>query len=61
MNNPITGDTENIEHLFELDRDRFRFVGYDVTDYLHVGRELNYALHLPNPPRIIIRVYRYRP
>jgi dTDP-glucose 4,6-dehydratase len=49
MDNLITGDTENIEHLFELGQDRFRFVEYDVTDYLHVGGELDYVLHFASP------------
>ncbi|MBB4091157.1 UDP-glucuronic acid decarboxylase family protein [Salinibacter ruber] len=49
MDNLITGDTENIEHLFELGQDRFRFVEYGVTDYLHVGGELDYVLHFASP------------
>ncbi|MCS3749287.1 dTDP-glucose 4,6-dehydratase [Salinibacter ruber] len=49
MDNLITGDTENIEHLFELGQDRFRFVEYDVTDYLHVNGELDYVLHFASP------------
>jgi dTDP-glucose 4,6-dehydratase len=49
MDNLITGDTENIAHLFELGQDRFRFVEYDVTDYLHVNGELDYVLHFASP------------
>ena len=49
MDNLITGDTDNIEHLFELGQDRFRFVEYDVTDYLHVNGELDYVLHFASP------------
>lgn len=49
MDNLITGDTENIEPLFELGQDRFRFVEYDVTDYLHVNGELDYVLHFASP------------
>jgi len=49
MDNLITGDTENIEHLFELGEDRFRFVEYDVTDYLHVSGDLDYVLHFASP------------
>ena len=49
MDNLITGDTENIEHLFELGQDRFRFVEYDVTDYLHVNGDLDYVLHFASP------------
>jgi dTDP-glucose 4,6-dehydratase len=55
MDNLITGDTENIEHLFELgqgisdSQERFRFVKYDVTDYLHVNGDLDYVLHFASP------------
>jgi len=49
MDNLITGDTDNIEHLFELGQDRFRFVEYDVTDYLHVKGDLDYVLHFASP------------
>lgn len=49
MDNLITGDTENIEHLFELGQERFRFVKYDVTDYLHVNGALDYVLHFASP------------
>jgi UDP-glucuronate decarboxylase len=49
MDNLITGDTENIEHLFELGQEKFRFVEYDVTDYLHVNGELDYVLHFASP------------
>jgi dTDP-glucose 4,6-dehydratase len=49
MDNLVTGSTENIEHLFELGQDRFRFVEYDVTDYIHVNGELDYVLHFASP------------
>ena len=49
MDNLVTGDTENIEHLFELGQDRFRFVEYDVTDYIHVNGDLDYVLHFASP------------
>jgi len=55
MDNLITGDTENIEHLFELgqgisdSQERFRFVKYDVTDYIHVNGDLDYVLHFASP------------
>jgi dTDP-glucose 4,6-dehydratase len=49
MDNLVTGDTENIEHLFELGQDRFRFVEYDVTDYIHVNGKLDYVLHFASP------------
>jgi Nucleoside-diphosphate-sugar epimerases len=49
MDNLVTGSTENIEHLFELGQDRFRFVEYDVTDYIHVNGDLDYVLHFASP------------
>lgn len=49
MDNLVTGNTENIEHLFELRQDQFRFVEYDVTDYIHVSGELDYVLHFASP------------
>ena len=49
MDNLVTGDTENIEHLFDLGQDRFQFVKYDVTDYLHVNGDLDYVLHFASP------------
>jgi dTDP-glucose 4,6-dehydratase len=49
MDNLVTGNTENIEHLFELGQDRFRFVKYDVTDYIHVNGDLDYVLHFASP------------
>ncbi|MFB6247614.1 MAG: UDP-glucuronic acid decarboxylase family protein [Salinibacter sp.] len=49
MDNLVTGDTENIEHLFELGQERFRFVEYDVTDYIHVNGDLDYVLHFASP------------
>jgi dTDP-glucose 4,6-dehydratase len=49
MDNLVTGNTENIEHLFELGQERFRFVKYDVTDYIHVNGDLDYVLHFASP------------
>jgi len=49
MDNLITGSTENIEHLFELGQEQFRFVEYDVTDYIHVNGDLDYVLHFASP------------
>lgn len=49
MDNLVTGNTENIEHLFDLGKERFQFVKYDVTDYIHVSGELDYVLHFASP------------
>jgi dTDP-glucose 4,6-dehydratase len=49
MDNLITGDTKNVEHLFEHGQERFRFIKYDVTDYIHVDGPLDYVLHFASP------------
>ncbi len=49
MDNLVTGNSENIEHLFERGQDQFRFVEYDVTDYIHVNGDLDYVLHFASP------------
>ncbi len=47
MDNLITGRVENIAHLMEIDR--FRFVKYNVCDYLHVDGSLDAVLHFASP------------
>lgn len=47
MDNLITGQMENIEHL--LGNERFEFVHYDVTHFVHVPGELHYILHFASP------------
>ncbi len=47
MDNLITGDLKNIEHLFKLDR--FEFYHYDVTKFVHVPGKLDYILHFASP------------
>ncbi len=47
IDNLATGDADNIAHL--LGRDGFRFVKYDVTDYLHVSGEVDHILHFASP------------
>ncbi len=49
LDNLITGNADNIAHLIELGQERFRFVKYDVTDYLHVNGPLDYILHFASP------------
>jgi dTDP-glucose 4,6-dehydratase len=47
MDNLITGDLANVEHLF---RDsRFHFEQRDVTEYVHVAGELHRVLHFASP------------
>jgi dTDP-glucose 4,6-dehydratase len=47
MDNLITGDLKNIEHLFK--RANFQFYNYDVTKFVHVPGELDYILHFASP------------
>jgi dTDP-glucose 4,6-dehydratase len=47
MDNLITGDLKNIEHLFKLPN--FEFHHHDVTTFVHVPGELDYILHFASP------------
>jgi dTDP-glucose 4,6-dehydratase len=47
MDNLITGDMKNIEHLFPLSN--FQFYHQDVSRYVHVPGELHYILHFASP------------
>jgi len=47
MDNLITGDLANIEHLFKLEQ--FEFYHHDVTRFIHVSGELHYILHFASP------------
>jgi dTDP-glucose 4,6-dehydratase len=47
MDNLITGDLRNIEHLFKL-KD-FEFYHHDVSRYIHIPGELHYILHFASP------------
>lgn len=47
MDNLITGDLKNIEHLFKLKE--FEFFNHDVSKYVHVPGELDYILHFASP------------
>ncbi len=47
MDNLITGDLKNIEHLFKLKE--FEFYNHDVSKYVHVPGELDYILHFASP------------
>ena len=47
IDNLITGDVRNIEHL--LGEPGFRFVNYDVTDFLHVPGSVTHVLHFASP------------
>lgn len=47
MDNLITGDLRNIEHLFKSPD--FEFYHHDVSSYVHVPGELHYILHFASP------------
>lgn len=47
MDNFITGDSKNIEHL--LENPNFEFVEHDVTKYINIEGELDYILHFASP------------
>lgn len=47
MDNLITGDVKNLEHLFP--NPDFEFYHHDVTKYIHVPGQLDYILHFASP------------
>ncbi|MDT8347693.1 MAG: UDP-glucuronic acid decarboxylase family protein [Flavobacteriaceae bacterium] len=47
MDNLITGDLKNIEHLFKLKN--FEFYHHDVTKFVYVPGKLDYILHFASP------------
>ncbi len=47
MDNLITGDLRNIEHLFKLKQ--FEFYHHDVSKFIHVPGPIKYILHFASP------------
>jgi dTDP-glucose 4,6-dehydratase len=47
MDNLITGNLANIEHLFHLKQ--FEFYNHDVSKFVHVPGQLDYILHFASP------------
>ena len=47
MDNLITGDLKNIEHLFKLKE--FVFYHHDVSKFVHVPGTIDYILHFASP------------
>ncbi|MHA7059261.1 UDP-glucuronic acid decarboxylase family protein [Aquimarina sp. M1] len=47
MDNLITGDLKNIEHLFKLKN--FEFYNHDVSKFVYVPGKLDYILHFASP------------
>ncbi len=47
IDNLITGNLENIEHLFKLPQ--FEFYHHDVSKYVHIPGPVDYILHFASP------------
>ncbi len=47
MDNLITGDLRNIEHLFP--NEDFEFYHHDVSKFIHVPGQLDYIMHFASP------------
>ncbi|TVR77903.1 MAG: SDR family oxidoreductase [Chitinophagaceae bacterium] len=47
MDNLLTGDMKNINHLFPLET--FKFYHHDVSTYIQIPGELDYILHFASP------------
>ena len=47
MDNLVTGDLRNIEHLFKLQQ--FDFYHHDVSKFIHVPGPVDYILHFASP------------
>jgi len=47
MDNLITGSYQNIEHL--VSQERFRFIEFDVTNYIDLDGDLDLILHFASP------------
>ena len=47
MDNLLTGNIQNIEHLFPLKE--FQFYHHDVTKFVHVPGKIDYILHFASP------------
>lgn len=47
MDNLITGNLKNIEHLHNVKE--FEFIHHDVTKFIHIPGQLDYILHFASP------------
>ncbi len=47
MDNLITGDLKNIEHLFP--NEHFTFYNQDVSNFIHIPGKLDYIVHFASP------------
>ncbi len=47
IDNLITGNTDNIAHLFG--NPKFKFIYYDITNYTHISGDVHFVLHFASP------------
>jgi len=47
IDNLLTGNLDNISHLFG--NNNFSFIKHDVTNYIYVGGKIDYVLHFASP------------
>ena len=47
IDNYITGDQDNIEHLFE--HPNFEFIEHDITNHIDITQTIDYILHFASP------------
>lgn len=47
MDNYITGDKDNIKHLF--DHPNFEFIEHDITNHVDILKPIDYVLHFASP------------
>ena len=47
LDNLITGDLKNLEHL--IGQNRFTFMKHDVCNHVHISGELHHILHFASP------------
>ncbi len=47
LDNLVTGNVDNIQHLFE--NKKFRFIDYDVTNFIYVPDDVHYVFHFASP------------
>jgi dTDP-glucose 4,6-dehydratase len=47
IDNLLTGNLENIQHLFG--NPKFHFIKHDITNFIHVPENVDYVLHFASP------------
>ena len=53
MDNLITGDVNNVAHLFG--NRKFRFIEHDVTDFIYLEGRIDNILHFASPASLYRR------